>query len=151
MAVAVYVDDHLVTGTNMSMIESFQKQMNEQFNMSDMGKLSYYLGIEVDQKEGYIELKQSCYARKILRKAGMGDCNPAMFPMDPKEHIDRDEKGKPVDTTLYKSMVGGLSYLVHTRLDIAYSVGIVSRYMERPTKLHQDAVKQILRYVKRTI
>lgn len=99
LVVAVYVDDLLVTGSNLSMINDFKKQMSEHFEMSDFGKLSYYLGIEVIQRRGCIELKQSGYARKILEKAGMGDCNPTKFPMDPKEHIDRDERGKPVDTT----------------------------------------------------
>lgn len=148
---AVYVDDLLVTGSNVSMIEDFKKQMNRNFEMSDLGKLSYYLGIEVVQEQGYIKLKQSGYARKILDKAGMAECNSTKFPMDPKEMIDRDENGKLVDATEYKSMVGGLRYLVYTRPDIAYSVGVVSRYMERPTKLHQDAVKRILRYMKGTM
>lgn len=109
------------------------------------------MGIEVEQGEGYIELKQAGYTKKILEKAGMGDCNPTKYPMDPKEQLSRDENGRPVDATEYKSMVGGLRYLVHTRPDIAFSVGMVSRFMEKPTKKHMDAVKRILRYVKGTI
>lgn len=151
MIIAVYVDDLLVTGSSVSMIEDFKKQMSQNFEMSNLGKLSYYLGIEVEQGKGYIKLKQAGYARKILEKAGMADCNPTKYPMDLKEHISRDEGGKEVDATQYKSMVGGLRYLVHIRPDIAYSVGIVCRYMERPTKLHQNGVKRILRYVKGTI
>lgn len=148
---AVYVDDLLVTGSKVSMIEEFKKQMKQRFEMSDMGKLSYYLGIEVKQREGYIELKQAGYARKILEKAGLKDCNPVKFPMDLKENINRDEGGEAVNATEYKSMIGGLRYLVHTRPDIAFSVGILSRHMERPTELHQNAAKRVLRYVKGTI
>lgn len=118
--------------------------------MSDLGRLSYYLGIEVEQGEGYIELKQAGYARKLLEKAGLADCNPVRYPMDPKEQLSKDEGGKKVDATWYKSLVGGLRYLVHTRPDIAFSVGIVSRYMEQPTTQHLNAVKRILRYVKGT-
>ena len=125
--------------------------MMQKFEMSDLGRLSYYLGIEVEQGDRYIKLKQAGYARKILEKAGLGDCNLTKYPMDPKEQITRDEGGENVDPTEFKSMVGGLRYLVHTRPDIAYSVGIVSRHMERPTKMHQDAVKRIMRYVKGTI
>ncbi|XP_074343084.1 secreted RxLR effector protein 161-like [Apium graveolens] len=66
-------------------------------------------------------------------------CNPTKYPMDPKEQLTKDEGGKTVDTTQYKIMVGGLRYLVHTRPDISYVVGIISRYMERPTVLHQNA------------
>lgn len=80
----------------------------------------------------------------------MKGCNPTKYPRDPKEQLVKDEGGKVVNATEFKSMVGGLRYLVHTRLDIAYSVGIVSRFMERPTILHQNAAKRILRYVQGT-
>nr|XP_017228100.1 PREDICTED: uncharacterized mitochondrial protein AtMg00810-like [Daucus carota subsp. sativus] len=125
--------------------------MGHKFEMSDMGKLSYYLGIEVEQSKGSIKLKQTGYAKKIIEKAGMKDCNPTKYPMDPKERIDKDENGKTVDPTQYKSMIGGLRYLVHTRPDIAYCVGIASRHMERPTTAHQNLVKRIIRYVKGTM
>lgn len=81
LIVAVYVDDLLVTGYDVSIIESFKKQMSCEFEMSDLGRLSYYLGIEVLQGQGYIELKQSGYAKKILEKAGLGECNPTKYPM----------------------------------------------------------------------
>lgn len=151
LIVGVYVDDLLITGASVSNINRFKKQMGEEFDMSDLGRLSYYLGIEVDQGDECIELRQTAYARKLLEKAGMRDCNSVKYPMEPKLQLDKDENGKPVNPTQFKSMVGGLRYLVHTRPDIAYAVGIVSRYMERPTELHQNAVKRILRYVKGTM
>lgn len=151
LIIGVYVDDLLITGTNISIIKKFKEQMSDHFEMSDLGKLSYYLGIEVEQGKGYIELKQTAYAKRILEKAGMSECNPTKYPMEPKVLITKDEGGKPVNSTQYKSMVGGLRYLVHTRPDIAYAVGIVSRFMERPTMMHQNAVKRILRYVKGTL
>lgn len=151
LIIGVYVDDLLVTGTKVSIIEEFKNQMNKQFEMSNLGKLSYYLGIEVQQGKGFIELRQSAYAKKVLEKAGMMGCNPTKYPMDPKELITKDEGGKPVDSTEFKSIVGGLRYLVHTRPDIAYSVGIISRYMEKPTVLHQHAAKRILRYIRGTL
>lgn len=151
LIITVYVDDLLVTGSNAVVIEKFKTEMNNKFQMSNLGKLSYYLGIEVEQNDGCIVLKQSGYARKILEKAGMLECNPTTYPMDPKLQITSDDKGEAVDATNFKSLVGGLRYLVHTRPDIAFSVGIVSRYMERPTKLHLEAVKRIMRYVKGTM
>lgn len=96
-------------------------------------------------------MKQSAYAKKILQKAGLLECNPAKHPMEEKIQLTTDEGGKPVNPTQFKSMVGGLRYLVHTRPDIAYAVGIVSRYMERPTVVHENAVKRIFRYVKGTL
>lgn len=151
LVIAVYVDDILVTETKVSNINKFKQQMGKEFEISDLGKLSYYLGIEVIQDKDHIILKQAVYALMLLEKAGMSECNPAKYPMEVKVQIDRDDKGKPFNSTEFKSLVGGLRYLVHTRPDIAFSVGIVSRFMERPTNLHLGAVKRILRYVKGTL
>lgn len=151
LIISVYVDDLLVTGTNTAIINEFKEQMNQQFEMTDLGRLSYYLGMEVKQGTGFIEIKQSAYAKKILEKAGMAECNPVKYPMDPKESITKDESGEAVNSTQFKSMIGGLRYLVHTRPNIAFSVGIISRFMERPTILHQNAAKRIMRYIKGTI
>ncbi|KAL8133491.1 hypothetical protein AgCh_008813 [Apium graveolens] len=119
--------------------------------MTDLGKLSHYLGIEVKQERDNIELRQTAYAKSLLEKAGLSDCNSAKYPMEVKMHIEKDEKGKAADSTRFKSLVGGLRYLVHTRPDIAFAVGIVSRFMERPTVLHLNAVKHIFRYIKGTL
>lgn len=81
----------------------------------------------------------------------MSDCKAVTYPMDFKLQIDADQDGEPVNSTHYKSLVGGLRYLVYTRPDIAYAVGIVSRYMEKPTVMHLNAIKRICRYVKGTL
>lgn len=98
-----------------------------------------------------IELKQTVYAKKVLEKAGMRDCNPVKYQMYPKQRIGKDEGGETVDTTQFKSLVGGLRYLIHTKPDIAFLVGISSRFMENPTCVHFNAAKRILRYVKCTL
>ncbi|KAL8117921.1 hypothetical protein AgCh_015708 [Apium graveolens] len=94
LVIGVYVDDLLVTGSNISVINEFKDQMDKAFDISDLGMLSYYLGIEVKQGEGFFELKQSGYAKKILERAGMLDCNPTKYPIDPKETIGKDVGGK---------------------------------------------------------
>lgn len=76
LIVGVYEDDLIITGTSVRNIMRFKNQMSKEFDMSDMGKLSYYLGIEVDQGKGYIKLKQVAYAKKLLEKAGMSSFNP---------------------------------------------------------------------------
>lgn len=151
LIIGVYVDDLLVTGSNITIITEFKKQMASKFDMSDMGKLTYYLGIEVVQGNGFIQLNQTGYTKKVLNKAGMLDCNSTKVPMHPSEVINKDEGGLGVDPTKFKSVIGGLRYLVHTRPDIAYSVGIVSRFMEKPTMMHLNAAKRILRYIKGTL
>lgn len=99
----------------------------------------------------YTTLKQSAYVKKLVEKSGMKNCNSSCFPMEQKLQLDKDENGKAVDATEYRCMVGSLRYLTHTRPDISYAVGVVSRFMERPTIIHQQAVKRILRYISGTV
>jgi hypothetical protein len=146
----VYVDDLIVTGGNPEQVKLFKQQIMEEFEMTDLGLLSYYLGIEVDQKEDHITMKQAAYARKVLGQFGMGECNPSKFPMEPRNKLNADKGGKLVDATEYRRMIGCLRYMLHTRPDLSYSVGVASRFMEKPTVMHAGAVKQIMRYLKGT-
>ncbi|KAG6471963.1 hypothetical protein ZIOFF_069416 [Zingiber officinale] len=105
-------------------INKFKQQMMTEFEMSDLGLLSYYLGIEVEQQKSRILLRQSTYAKKILSQFKMADCNATKHPMEPKTQLHKDLEGTPVDAT---------------------------EYMERATTMHHKVVKQILRYLKGTI
>jgi hypothetical protein len=147
----VYVDDLIVTGGNPEAINFFKRQMMTEFEMTDLGLLSYYLGIEVEQKKDYVTVRQTGYAKKILLQFGMGDCNSTKFPMEPGCKLDADKSGQAVNATEYRKVIGCLRYLLHTRPDLSYSVGVASRFMEKPTIMHTKAVKQIMRYLKGTI
>ncbi|KAG6494785.1 hypothetical protein ZIOFF_042546 [Zingiber officinale] len=149
--VGVYVDDLIVTGSSTENINKFKQQMMAEFDMSDLGLLSYYLGIEVEQQKNRILLRQSAYAKKILSHFKMADCNATKHPMEPKTQLHKDLEGTPIDATEYRHLIGCLRYLLHTRPNLSYSVGMASRYMERPTIMHHKVVKQILRYLKGTI
>lgn len=81
----------------------------------------------------------------------MGECNPSKWPMEPRINLTKDENGVLVNATDYRRLVGSLRYLIHTRPDLGFSVGVVSRYMESPNESHLKAVKQILRYIKGTM
>ncbi|KAG6471511.1 hypothetical protein ZIOFF_068953 [Zingiber officinale] len=131
--VGVYVNDLIVTGSSIEKINKFKQQMMTEFEMSDLGLLSYYLGIEVEQQKSQILLRQSAYANKILSQFKMTDCNSTKHPMEPKTQLYKDLEGTPVDATEYQCIIGCLGYLLHTRPDLSYSVGMASRYMERPT------------------
>ena len=150
LLVGVYVDDFLIAGADEGEVAKFKLQMKELFKMSDLGLLSYYLGIEVKQKAGVVTLCQESYAKKILERCGMEECNPSHVPMEPRLKLSKISESPGVDATEYRSIVGSLRYLVNTRPDLAYSVGIVSRYMEAPTTEHMSAIKHILRYIKGT-
>ncbi|KAG6495613.1 hypothetical protein ZIOFF_043439 [Zingiber officinale] len=142
--VGVYVDDLIVTGSSIEKINKFKQQMMTEFEMSDLGLLSYYLGIEVEQQKSRILLRQSAYAKKILSQFKMTDCNSTKHPMEPKTQLHKDLEGTQVDATEYRHIISCLRYLLHTRPDLSYSVGMVSKYMERPTIIHHKVVKQIL-------
>ncbi|KAK3137468.1 hypothetical protein QOZ80_5BG0452680 [Eleusine coracana subsp. coracana] len=151
LLVGVYVDDLVITGTKDAEVAAFKEDMKATFQMSDLGPLSFYLGIEVHQDDSGITLRQTAYAKRIVELAGLTDCNPALTPMEEKLKLSRHSTAKEVDATQYRCLVGSLRYLAHTRPDLAFSVGYVSRFMQRPTTEHQQAVKRIIRYVAGTL
>lgn len=99
LVVAVYVDDLLITRSCVKNIMKFKQQMNKEFEMTDLGKLSYYLGIKVNQGRSNTELKQSAYVKKLLEKAEMAECNSVRYPMEPKIQLYKDENGKAINST----------------------------------------------------
>jgi hypothetical protein len=125
--------------------------MKRVFLMSDLRLLSFYLGIEVRQDAGGITLMHAHYVKKILEMAGMADCKVVAMPMEERLRLSRDSTVEEVDATLYRRIVGSLRYLIHTRPDLTYTVGYVSRFLERPTEEHFQAVKKILRYIVGTL
>ncbi|XP_071694917.1 uncharacterized mitochondrial protein AtMg00810-like [Rutidosis leptorrhynchoides] len=134
-------------GTREEYINTFKKQMQNVFEMSDLGKLTYYLGIEVVEADDRIFINQSGHAKKVILMVGMSDCNSTKFPMEPKLHLTKDEEGNPVDGMTYRRIIGSLRYLIHKRPGLGYSVGVMSRFMESLKESHLKAVKQILRLV----
>ena len=135
----------------MKTIMEFKKGMASKFDMSDLGKLTYYLGIEVRQSTDGIMIKQEAYASWILKEAGMDDCNSTQVPMEFGLKLSMADDDEEVDATLYRRRIGCLRYLMHTRPDLAFAVGILSRYMQSPREQHANALKQVLRYLKGTL
>jgi hypothetical protein len=147
LIVGVYVNDLVITGHGNDDIAAFKAEMKKAFRMSDLGLLSYYLGIEVYQSSSGITLRQAAYAGKLLERSGMQDCNPVLAPTEPRLKLSKESDMPIVDATEYRRIIGGLRYLVHTRADLAFAVGYLSRFMEKPHEEHVVAVKHILRYV----
>ncbi|OIT02422.1 retrovirus-related pol polyprotein from transposon tnt 1-94 [Nicotiana attenuata] len=125
--------------------------MFREFEMIDVGLMSYYLGLEVKQMEDGIFISQECYTKEILKKFNMLDCNPVNTPMESGTKLSKFDEGEKVNPTFFKSLVGSLRYLTCTRPDILFAVGVVSRFMEAPTSTHQKVTRRILRYLKGTI
>ena len=129
----------------------FKAKMKKAFDMSDLGLLCFYLGVEVRQDATRIALRQTHYAKRILELGGMTGCNSAHTPMEEKLKLSQESTAEEVDPTHYRRLIGSLHYLVHTRPDIAFVVGYMSRFMEWPTMEHLQTVKRILRYVAGTL
>jgi hypothetical protein len=151
VVVGVYVDDLIITGANPADIGAFKEELRRLFRMSDLGLLSYYLGIEVKQGRNTITPGQAPYVKKLLEKVGMTACKPISTPMEVRLKLSTKSTTPEVDATMYRSLVGSLRYLVHTRPDIAFAVGYVSRFMEKPRQEHLVAVKHLLRYIAGTV
>ena len=151
LLVGIYVDDLIITGTGDEEVEAFKAQMKQTFDISDLGLLSFYLGVEVHQDATGISLRQTHYAKRILELGGMDGCNPAHTPMEERLRLSRNNTAAEVDPTHYRHLIGSLRYLVHTRPEPAFAIGYVSRFMEWPTVEHQAAVKRILRYIAGTL
>jgi hypothetical protein len=151
MFVCLYVDDILFTGDDPTMIQDFKQSMVKEFEMTDLGLLAYFLGLEVKQCSNGIFVSQAKYATEVLKKFAMEDCDPADNPVEYGTRLTKEGEGDLVNPTYYKSIVGCLRYLTCTRPDILFGVGLVSRYMERPRSSHLKAAKRILRFIKGTL
>ncbi|GJW35711.1 uncharacterized mitochondrial protein-like protein [Tanacetum coccineum] len=108
-------DELFMTGTSLDLINEFKRRMASQFEMLDLGKLTYYLGIEVSQGNDCVEIKQERYAMKILKEAGIKDCNVTLYPMEKDLKFSKAEDEPEVEATQYRKVVGCLRYLLHTR------------------------------------
>ncbi|KAK2402146.1 putative mitochondrial protein [Trifolium repens] len=151
LIICLYVDDLLVTGSSLVEIKNFKSQMQSEFEMTDLGKLTYFLGMELLETSGGIVLHQAKYAKEILRKFEMVDYNSSVTPADTKVKIEDDDTSEAVDSTMFRQLVGSLRYLCQSRPDISYAVGYISRFMSKPLKSHFLAAKRILRYINGTV
>jgi hypothetical protein len=114
LIVSVYVDDLVITGSSSNDIVQFKSEMQEIFRMSDLGLLSYYLGIKVHQNDAGITLRQAAYAEKLLECSGLQNCNPVLTPMESCLKLSKQSTTPAVDATKYRWIIGGLRYLIHT-------------------------------------
>ena len=121
----------------------------DEFEMSDLGKMHYFLGLEVVQSDSGIFVSQKKYVREILNRFKMQNCNSTNIPVEFGLKLNKAGRGAKVDSTLYKQIVGSLMYLTATRPDVMYAISLVNRYTESPTELHLLATKRILRYLLR--
>ncbi|KAD6119247.1 hypothetical protein E3N88_10518 [Mikania micrantha] len=129
MYVCLYVNDIVCTSSSRKLIHDFKEAMKAEFEMSDMGLLRYFLGLEVTQGKDGVFISQTQYALNLLKRFGMTQVNLESTPMNAGEKLQVNDESGRVNESYYRSMVGGLIYLTHTRPDLAYIVSLVSRFM----------------------
>ncbi|GJS08594.1 putative ribonuclease H-like domain-containing protein [Tanacetum coccineum] len=148
LLVQVYVDDIIFGSTKKSLCTDFEKMMHKKFQMSSMGELTFFLGLQVKQKEDGIFISQDKYVTEILKKFGFSDVKTASTPMETHKPLLKDADGEDVDEHLYRSMIGSLMYLTSSRPDIMFAVCACARFQVNPKSSHLHAVKRIFRYLK---
>ncbi|GKC02736.1 putative ribonuclease H-like domain-containing protein [Tanacetum coccineum] len=148
LLVQVYVDDIIFGSTKKELCIAFKKLMHEKFQMSSMGELTFFLGLQVRQKKDGIFISQDKYVAKILKKFGFTKVKTASTPMETHKPLLKEEDGEEVDVHLYISMIGSLMYLTSSRPDIMFIVCACARYQVNPKVSHLHVVKRIFRYLK---
>ncbi|GJY61534.1 retrovirus-related pol polyprotein from transposon TNT 1-94 [Tanacetum coccineum] len=151
LLVQIYVDDIIFASTDHNACHIFSKEMNSKFQMSMMGQMSFFLGLQVSQSPRGIFINQAKYALETLKKYGMDLSDPVDTPMVDRLKLDEDLMGIPVDQTRFRGMVGSLMYLTASRPDLVFAVCMCARYQAKPTKKHFEAIKRVFRYLKGTI
>ncbi|CAM8920218.1 unnamed protein product [Rhodiola kirilowii] len=121
--------------------------MQKVFKMSMVGEMNYFLGLQVTQKEDGIFISQSKYAKNLIKRFDLEKASHKRTSAATHIKITKDEAGTKVDQTLYMSMIGSLLYLIASRPDIAYVVGVCARYQADPKESHLLQVKRIIKYV----
>ncbi|KAK2354920.1 putative mitochondrial protein [Trifolium repens] len=150
LIIQIYVDDIIFGSTNASLCKSFSKLMQDEFEMSMMGELKFFLGIQINQGKDGTYIHQSKYTKELLKKFNLEDCKIMSTPMHPSSSLSKEEIGSKVDQKLYRGMIGSLLYLTASRPDILYSVCLCARFQSDPREPHLTAVKRIFRYLKGT-
>nr|GEY61115.1 hypothetical protein [Tanacetum cinerariifolium] len=144
----IYVDDIIFGSTNKELCKAFEKLMKDKFQMSSIGELTLFLGLQVKQKKDGTFISQDKYVAEILRKFGLTDGKSASTPIDTEKPLIKDPDGEDVDVYTYRLMIGSLMYLTSSRPDIMFAVCTCAHFQVTPKASHLHAVKRIFRYLK---
>nr|GEV82052.1 retrovirus-related Pol polyprotein from transposon TNT 1-94 [Tanacetum cinerariifolium] len=148
--VQIYVDDIIFGSTCQDMCDEFAKIMHDEFEMSMMGELNFFLGLQIKQMEDGILFNQLKYIKEMLKKFRLEDSKPIKTPMSSDTKLMKDKECESVDSTKYRGMIDSLLYLTASRPEIMFSVCVCAHFQEAPKTSHLEAVKCIFRYIKGT-
>ncbi|KAD5802460.1 hypothetical protein E3N88_13820 [Mikania micrantha] len=150
LLVQIYVDDIIFASSDPRLCAEFTELMTKHFEMSAMGELQFFLGLQIKQSTDDIFIHQAKYTKDLLKKFDLQNCKPCSNPMSSTTQLDADLKGKSVDETLYRCMIGSLMYLTASRPDIMFATCVCARFQAAPKESHLIAVKRIFRYLQGT-
>ncbi|XP_050896894.1 uncharacterized mitochondrial protein AtMg00810-like [Lathyrus oleraceus] len=150
MIAQIYVDEIVFGGMSNQMVQYFVRHMQSEFEMGLIGKLTYFLGLQVKQMDDTIFISQSKYAKNIVKKFGMESEIYKRTPAPTHLKLTKYEKGGDVDQSLYKSMIDSSLYLTASRPVITFVVGVRARYQSEPKMSHITQVKKIIKYINGT-
>ena len=144
------MDYIIITGSDQDGIQKLEQHLFSHFQTKDLGKLEYFLSIEIAQSNSEVVISQRKYTFDILTDTGMLDCKPVDTPIDPNVKLVSSQGELLRDPRRYRRLVGKLNYLTITRPDISFPVSVVSQFLQSPCDSHWDVVVCILRYIKGT-
>ncbi|RHN73806.1 putative RNA-directed DNA polymerase [Medicago truncatula] len=147
-ALLVYVDDVILAGTSMNEIDRIKFMLDSQFKIKDLGKLKYFLGIEVAHSKTGISICQRKYCLDLLKDTGLLGSKPLPTPLDPSIKLHQDTSKPFTDILSYRRLVGKLIYLTTTRPDIAFVTQQLSQFLTAPTTTHYESACRVVRYLK---
>jgi hypothetical protein len=150
LLVQIYVDDIIFGGSSHTLVFRFQKMMESEFQMSMLGELTFFLGIQVKQTKQGTFVYQTKYTKDLMNKFNMAELKPVSTPMSSAASLRPDEDDEAVDQREYESMIGSLLYLIATWPDIQFAVGLCACFQASPRSSHRTTVQWIFRYLKHT-
>ena len=146
--ILIYVDDFIISGNDLSTIQKFKNYLSKCFHMKDMGKLKYFLGIEVARNADGIFISQRKYALDIISETGLLGSKPCSTPIELNHKLALAVSPNFADPEAYRRLIGRLIYLTFTRPEICYAVHILAQFMQSPLQVHWDAALRTVRYLK---
>jgi hypothetical protein len=146
----IYMDDIIFGSNNQDYCDEFEKMMANKFEMSMIGVLSYFLGLQIKQLKNETFMSQEKYIKDMLKKFGIKDAKDISTLMGTNRNLDSDVSGNMMNQTMYRSMIESLLYVTVSRPDVMFSVCMCARFQASPRENHLKATKRILRYLKHT-
>jgi hypothetical protein len=150
LIVQIYVDDIIFGGSSHTFVSRFQEMVESEFQMSMIGELNFFLGIQVKQTKQGTFVHQAKYMNDLMKKFNMKELKPVSTLMSPTASLGSDEDGEAVDQREYRSMISSLLYLTAIRLDIQFVMGLGACFQTSPRSSHRTTVQWIFRYLKHT-